>query len=391
MENETVSQWVDADNVRALAEELMKPAAPPAPVTPEAIYGSGFVGFAEPDADPSEPSATAPIPDQLTAQPRKEVSSIKPGDTPAPQSPKPATQPKRPTEVSASTPSESQIKVAAASVVQPVLKKDLPGVRDKSKDSDLPIKQPEPAGEVVNKVIFTPPQPTPLKATETESKSVPEEEVELDEPVKSPPGRKSALEVSAVDHPKKLVPLDPKPPVDSVPPKEVTVTPTVNRQPVVHKQRFKSPFRIVTSLEEARGESQGTSATSNPAGAPVSKKAPLLTRLSAFGDWLKAQVPAESYFICELNGEVLVDEVGSSKLINVARMLASSSAGSRPDDSPGDSGGLHVRVSAEKVMEVIPRESHFGSIILGVIVPRPLSRDAAASVGKALGEALAES
>ena len=47
MDNESVNQWVDAANIRALAEGLMKPVAAPPTISPEAIYGSGFVGFAE--------------------------------------------------------------------------------------------------------------------------------------------------------------------------------------------------------------------------------------------------------------------------------------------------------------------------------------------------------
>ncbi|MFT7303599.1 MAG: hypothetical protein ACI8UZ_002441, partial [Akkermansiaceae bacterium] len=118
---------------------------------------------------------------------------------------------------------------------------------------------------------------------------------------------------------------------------------------------------------------------------------PLSTRLQAFGIWLKEQIPTRAYFICDRHGEIVVDEVGSEKLVKVARTLAhaSSSAGRQVGDEE-NLGSLHVKIGPDRVMEVVPRHSHFGLVVLGIIVPRPLSRDAVASVSRALSTALAE-
>ncbi|MDA7888707.1 hypothetical protein N9A86_04945 [Akkermansiaceae bacterium] len=47
MEKESVSQWMDADAVRALAESLLKPAPESADRAPEVDLGEDFVGFVE--------------------------------------------------------------------------------------------------------------------------------------------------------------------------------------------------------------------------------------------------------------------------------------------------------------------------------------------------------
>ena len=47
MEKESISQWMDADEVRALAESLLKPLSDEGREAAELDYGEDFVGFAE--------------------------------------------------------------------------------------------------------------------------------------------------------------------------------------------------------------------------------------------------------------------------------------------------------------------------------------------------------
>jgi hypothetical protein len=140
----------------------------------------------------------------------------------------------------------------------------------------------------------------------------------------------------------------------------------------------KSPFKIAPVQAQ-------------PEANPTFRPLPLSSRLQSFGVWLKQQIPTRAYFICNRHGEIVVDEVGSEKLVNVARSLAhaSSSAGRQVGDGE-NLGSLHVKIGPDRVMEVVPRHSHFGLVVLGIIVPRPLSRDAVASVSRALGTALEE-
>lgn len=167
---------------------------------------------------------------------------------------------------------------------------------------------------------------------------------------------------------------------------EVTLTPTARREtpPARSIARYPSPFKIVAAPMR-------TPAASPLEPSPVGKGQPLSKRLAAFGSWLKGEIPAESYFVCDRNGEVIVDEVGSSKLIKVARTLAHASASARRQvGEASEPTSLHVRVSMDRVLEVIPRQSHFGLVILGIIVPRPLSRETVASIARSFGASLDE-
>ena len=175
----------------------------------------------------------------------------------------------------------------------------------------------------------------------------------------------------------------PAKPADSI---EVTLTPTAKREapPARAIARYPSPFKIVAAPMRTPGPA--------PRETPLSGKGqPLSKRLETFGSWLKGEIPAESYFVCDRNGEVIVDEVGSSKLIKVARSLAHASVSARRQvGESAETTSLHVRVSMDRVLEVIPRQSHFGLVILGVIVPRPLSRETVASIARVFGASLDE-
>ena len=46
MEKESISQWMDAEEVRALAESLLKPLSDEGREAAELDYGEDFVGFA---------------------------------------------------------------------------------------------------------------------------------------------------------------------------------------------------------------------------------------------------------------------------------------------------------------------------------------------------------
>jgi len=268
MENESVNQWLDAASVRALAESLMKPVEPAPQMTPETIYGSGFVGFAE----------------------AGQAAPVSPADSGEPVIPPP--------------------------VVEPLIAR-------------VP---PVPDGVDTRKEVI--------------------------------------IGKAVVKEPESLF--------------EVTLTPTGTGKipPAQAVARYPSPFKIASApLAPPTPVSQGRPGTA--------KGQPLATRLSKFGTWLKGEIPAEAYFICDRNGEMVVDEVGSSKLIKVARTLAHASANAgRQVGESGERASLHVKVSTDRVLEVIPRQSTFGLVILGIIVPRPLSRETVASISRSFGAAL---
>ena len=299
MSNESINQWMDAESVRALAEGLMRPANEEPKETQDAIFGGGFIGFAELGIDPV-PSPTPAV--------RPPVAG--PGTLPAPAPLQPA---------SATPPVRSKLDLAAPFSIADSSLSGIPATGGETPPS--PVAEPTPG-------VWSQPQPVEITPREID-----------------------------------IAPAPVTPPMPVAPP-----------VPIV---RFRSPFTIAPLPAQASAPVRET-----PRSAP--EEQPFAKRLESFGHWLKTKVPAESYFVSDGEGRVLVDEVGSEKLIKVARTLARASTGGGRDSLPG----LHVKVGADRVMEVIPRLSFSGPVILGIIVPRPLSRETVAAITKVFGETL---
>ena len=208
-------------------------------------------------------------------------------------------------------------------------------------------------------------------------KSTPEEVSPKSHEVEVRPELETKVETEAPNRNKMFSKPEPSPKVPAQPPLAGRVI--SSKKPDLPS----SPFQVASKPRRVTKPA--------PPASDAFRPVPLSIRLQAFGDWLKEQIPTRAYFICDRHGEIVVDEVGSEKLVKVARTLAhaSSSAGRQVGDDQ-NLGSLHVKIGPDRVMEVVPRHSHFGLVVLGVIVPRPLSRDAVASVSRALGTALAE-
>lgn len=326
MDSEAVNQWLDADQVRALAESLLVSAPPADPIPNESFYGDSFEGFA--DAVPVQQGSGAKIERSDTAK-----ASSPPGMTPNVRKPDNAVQP------------------------------------NDQKVDQRAVEKPRPdrtAGPAVS------PRPTESPRPEVnEAKPVPER------------------------------PRDPRPAVqrDVTHPKPVEVTPTARPKVVPVETQPAPPPRVATgqspfkiAKDQPNTQNQPDDSRSEMAAQPgAPRKLPFSSRLEAFGVWLKEQIPTRAYFICDRNGEIVVDEVGSEKLVKVARTLAhaSSNAGRQVGDNQA-LGSLHVKIGPDRVMEVVPRHSQYGLVILGLIVPRPLSREAVGSVSRGLGTVLAD-
>lgn len=112
---------------------------------------------------------------------------------------------------------------------------------------------------------------------------------------------------------------------------------------------------------------------------------PILARVRHFGSWLKGPVGARNFFISNLEGKILIDEVGNPKLIQVARTLAGASKVGGEESS--EVASLHVRIGDDAILEVIPTPSQFGTLILGLIVSHSLAEDAIREVRAGLQEA----
>ncbi|MEM9080404.1 MAG: hypothetical protein AAGC74_06930 [Verrucomicrobiota bacterium] len=113
---------------------------------------------------------------------------------------------------------------------------------------------------------------------------------------------------------------------------------------------------------------------------------PILARVQRFGDWLKREVGVQGYFVSNLEGQLMIDEVQNAKLVETACNLAGSSALPR-GASDSSFGSLHVRIGEATTLEVVPTPSQFGILVLGLIVPTALEDDVVHEVSLGLKEA----
>ncbi len=329
MQSEAVKQWLDEEHVRSLAEGLLIPSPQGRGFPNDKMFGASFVGYA--------------------SRPEEEGSA---------------------SVVARQSLSDAQNRAASSGIIrarEPVEPASVP-----AQPVSEPVQIVPQATRPETPVIAVPDQPEidrgvePLEPVEREKSPVVEQLSVEPEAIQTEP--LESEEVTVVSTRPQSEPI------------EEPESKTAEARPEPRPPVIDSPFKIASKPNEP-----------TPPVREVFRPLPLSTRLHAFGIWLKEQIPTRSYFICDRHGEIVVDEVGSEKLVKVARTLAhaSSSAGRQVGEDQ-NLGSLHVKIGPEKVMEVIPRHSHFGLVVLGVIVQRPLSRDAVSSVSRALGTALAE-
>jgi len=105
-------------------------------------------------------------------------------------------------------------------------------------------------------------------------------------------------------------------------------------------------------------------------------RSPFLSRLQQFSSILRRDLDAKAMFLIDNEGQVLLDEVENTKLIKVARTLANASyRASRQTAGAAAVGNLHVKIGASATLEVVPVESSYGLLILGAIFPAPLGAE----------------
>ena len=117
-----------------------------------------------------------------------------------------------------------------------------------------------------------------------------------------------------------------------------------------------------------------------PEKAPVEAPSPpsrsrFLERVQIFRDWLSKHFEARDIFILDREGKVIFDESGHGRLHFMARNLAVASKGS---------GNIHVKIGPSAILEVIPSETPYGRIILGMLVPDSLSPPHVKIIGEVL-------
>lgn len=116
-----------------------------------------------------------------------------------------------------------------------------------------------------------------------------------------------------------------------------------------------------------------------PAENPIGARGPFLDRIIRFRDWMRHNFGATGVFILDREGAVIFDESNHGRLHFLARSLALASR------RPGATGrNVHVKISAESTLEVIPVETPYGCLVLGAVVPESLNPASVMAVMDAL-------
>jgi len=111
-------------------------------------------------------------------------------------------------------------------------------------------------------------------------------------------------------------------------------------------------------------------------------RGPLLVRLARFRDALIRHTGARGVFILDREGKPVMEDPAYARMHFLARSLAQAY---RP--VAGQAGNVHVKIGANEVLEVVPVETPFGWLVLGTVVPRPLTAVVVAEIAAALKQA----
>ena len=112
------------------------------------------------------------------------------------------------------------------------------------------------------------------------------------------------------------------------------------------------------------------------------RRGPLLERLARFRDLLIRHTGAQGVFILDREGKPVMEDPAFGKLHFLARSLAQAY---RPVS--GQAGNVHVKIGSNAVLEVVPVDTPFGCLVLGAVMPRPLTAAAVAEIAAALRQA----
>lgn len=146
-------------------------------------------------------------------------------------------------------------------------------------------------------------------------------------------------------------------------------TPAAQSAPVAEapEPRVPAPTAQPSPAPEPHIRTEATPQQTKPLASP---RGLFMERLRLYGDWLHQSVGVKAFFVADREGELLIDEVHSLKLLQVARTLAHASWAANRQAGGGSPGAsLHVKLGAESVLEVLPVSTHYGPLILALVVP----------------------
>lgn len=173
----------------------------------------------------------------------------------------------------------------------------------------------------------------------------------------------------------------------AAPPVESAPEPEPVRPPDVAPQSPPEPQAEVPVDAPAPGPAPTVEPEPQPASEPEAKpflaasenpeepRGPLAARMERLREWLVDKYGARGAFVLDRDGEPVLDDERFTKLHFLARSLAQAY---RPVQ--GEAGNVHVKIGSESYLVVVPAETAFGCLVLGVILPGPLEAPAVAAV-----------
>lgn len=99
---------------------------------------------------------------------------------------------------------------------------------------------------------------------------------------------------------------------------------------------------------------------------------PFLGRMNSFGDWLRNEVGVNAFFLLERSGELLIDEDGDLNHIQVALGLLHPSPRVGQQEGGAMLESFRVKLSENKQLDVLPVDSYYGRLVLGLVTAKGL-------------------
>lgn len=157
---------------------------------------------------------------------------------------------------------------------------------------------------------------------------------------------------------------------------EQTPAPSAEKHPAPQEQEKPAQPTVPTAPAEPEITQEATvPATETPTPPAPHSRSHFLERVQIFRDWLAKNFEAKDIFILDREGKVIFDESGHGRLHFMARNLALASTGH---------GNIHVKTGPGAILEVIPSETPYGRIVLGMLVPESLSQPHVKIIGEVL-------
>ncbi len=106
---------------------------------------------------------------------------------------------------------------------------------------------------------------------------------------------------------------------------------------------------------------------------------PMRERFGHFREWMRRHLSCSGLFLLDGDGDVISDDTGYPRLHTAARNLALAARRPGTDHAP-----VHMKIGSALIMAVVPVDTPYGQLVLGMLLPSPLEADALAAVTDAM-------